>query len=42
MKIGEKEYAQIVLVNENEEVIAVISDDEIIEKKGYRVILDLT
>ena len=38
MKIGDQEYEQIV-VTLNEEVIAVISDNEIIEKDGVKVIM---
>lgn len=40
MKIGKKEYAQIVVTNKQGEVLAVISDEKIIEQDGYKVRLD--
>lgn len=42
MTIGNKEYEQIVISNESGEVLAVISDKEIIEADGCKVTLDLT
>ena len=39
MTIGGKEIAQIIIYDENKEVLAVISDDEIIEKNGVNVAL---
>ena len=36
------EYDQIIVTEKNGEVLAVISDKEIIEKDGYKVALDLT
>ena len=40
MKIGKKEYAQIVVTNKQGEVLEVISDEKIIEQDGYKVRLD--
>ena len=40
MKIGKKEYAQIVVTNKQGEVLSVISDEKIIEQDGYKVRLD--
>ncbi len=41
MIIGKKEYEQIVITNESGEVLAVISDLEIIELDGCKVTLNL-
>lgn len=40
MTIGNETYNQIIILDENNEVLAVISDDEIVEKCGVNVILD--
>ena len=40
MVIGGKKYSEIVVVGENNEVLAVISDDEIIEKDGVAVVFN--
>lgn len=37
--IGAKEYHQIVVVDSNDKVIAVITDDSVVEHDGYRVLL---
>ena len=37
MKIGNQEYDEIVVSGEGDEVLAVISDDEIITKDGVSV-----
>lgn len=37
VKIGTDEFKQIVILGKDNEVLAVISDKEIIEKKGVRV-----
>ena len=42
MTINGIEYDQIIVTGKNGEVLAVISDKEIIEKDGYKVALDLT
>ena len=39
MLIGGKNVDQIVVYGENEEILAVISDKEAIEKNGVRVVL---
>lgn len=39
MKIGHNEYSEIVVTGEAGEVLAVISDSEIIEKDGVAVAL---
>lgn len=39
MKVGEKGCDQIVITSDNGEVIAVVSDREIIEHSGYKVTL---
>lgn len=39
MNIFGKEYEDIIITAEDGEVLAVISDDEIIEKKDVKVIL---
>ncbi|NRT90036.1 hypothetical protein DE167_000033 [Clostridium beijerinckii] len=39
MKIGENEFKKII-ITKDDEVIAVISDKELIEHDGYKVILD--
>ena len=40
MKLSEKDVSQIVTTDDNDEVLAVISDDEIIEKNGYKVVIE--
>lgn len=40
MQIGNKQIEQLVITSTDGEVLAVISDDEIIEKEGYSVIVD--
>ncbi|WP_267873084.1 hypothetical protein [Massiliimalia timonensis] len=40
MKLSEKDVSQIVITDDNDEVLAVISDDEIIEKNGYKVVIE--
>lgn len=37
MKIGEKDYDQIVVTSDDGEVVAVITDKNIIGKNGYDV-----
>ncbi|MDF1495190.1 hypothetical protein [Caproiciproducens sp. CPB-2] len=37
MKIGEKDCDQVVVTSDSGEVIAVVSDKEIIEHDGYKV-----
>lgn len=40
MIIGGKKHSEIVIVGEDNEVLAVISDDEIIEKDGVAVVFN--
>jgi len=40
VEISKKEIESIIVTNSDNEVIAVITDDEIIEKEGYKVILE--
>lgn len=40
VKVGSKDIDSIIVTTEVDEVIAVISDTEIIAKDGYRVILE--
>ena len=40
MVIGGKKYSEIVIIGEDNEVLAVISDDEIIEKDGVAVVFN--
>ena len=40
MNLAGKETNQIVVTDDNDEVLAVISDDEIIEKNGYTVVVE--
>lgn len=40
LKIGDKEVEQIIVVGKDNEVVAVISDSEIIQHENYKVILD--
>ena len=40
MLIGGKKYSEIVIIGEGNEVLAVISDDEIIEKDGVAVVFN--
>lgn len=40
MVIGGKKYSEIVIIGEDNEVLAVISDDEVIEKDGVAVVLN--
>ncbi|GFN36986.1 hypothetical protein [Tepidimicrobium xylanilyticum] len=42
MKIGKKQIKTIIVTNSNNEVIVIITDDEIVEKEGYKVILEPT
>lgn len=42
MNVGNKEIESIVVVNKNDEVIAIISDKEIVENKDYKVIIEPT
>ncbi len=38
--LDKNKYPNIVFINENKEVLAMISDDEIIEKSGYKIIVE--
>ncbi|MBO8161134.1 MAG: hypothetical protein H0Z24_05810 [Thermosipho sp. (in: Bacteria)] len=40
MQIDNKKYEKIVITTKENEVVTVISDDNIIEHNGYKVILD--
>lgn len=40
MNLAGKEVSQIVVTDDCDEVLAVISDDEIIEKNGYKVVVE--
>lgn len=42
MKIGEKSLESMIVINSDDEVIAIISDEEIVEYEGYKVILEPT
>ena len=42
MIVGEKEFEQIVIIGNDDEVLAVISDQEVIERSGCRVVFELT
>ena len=39
MKLGDKELSEIVVTTDSSEVVAIISDDEVVEKEGYKVML---
>lgn len=38
MVIGDKEYSEIHIVTEDDGLIASITDEDIIEKNGYKVV----
>lgn len=38
MKIGEKEYHEIQIVTQDNELIISITDSDVIEKDGYKVV----
>lgn len=38
MKISDQEYREIQIVTEDDELIASITDEDIIEKDGYKVV----
>lgn len=40
MTIGERECTQIIVTDDSGDVVAVVSDGQIVEKEGYRVTLD--
>ena len=40
MKIGDKEFSSITVVNKDNEPVAIIDDSHIVEKDGYKVILE--
>ena len=40
MELGGKQYSEIIILGENNEVLAVISDDRIIEKDGVAVVFN--
>lgn len=40
MKIGNKEYESAIIVNKDNEPVAVIDDMHIVEKDGYKVIFE--
>lgn len=40
LKIGSKDVEQIIVIGKDDEVMAVISDSEIIQHQNYKVILD--
>ena len=42
MIVGEKEFEQIVIIGNDDEVLAFISDQEVIERSGCRVVFELT
>jgi len=37
MIIGNKNYEEVIFTNDEDEVLAIVSDDEVIEKKGNKV-----
>lgn len=37
MIIGDKNYEEVIFTNDEDEVLAIVSDDEVIEKKGNKV-----
>lgn len=41
IEIGGQQYSQVVVTGKDGDVLAVISDEEAIEKDGYKVALDL-
>lgn len=42
MKIKEDYFESIIVTNSDNEPIAIITDDEIVEKDGYKVIIEPT
>lgn len=40
MNLAGKEVSQIVVTDDSSEVLIVISDDKIIEKNGYKVVVE--
>lgn len=38
MKIGDKEYSEIIITNWEDELIASITDEDVIGEKGYKVV----
>lgn len=38
MKISDKEVKEILIITEDDELIASITDENIIEKEGYKVV----
>mgnify|MGYP000946986124 CR=1 FL=1 len=42
MEVGDKELESIIITNSDSEVIAIITDKEIVEYEGYKVILEPT
>ena len=42
MKIGQKSCDQIIIIRSDGEVVAVVSDNEIIERNGYKVTISQT
>lgn len=38
MKIGDKEYSEIIIKTKDNELIASITDEDIIEEKNYKVV----
>jgi hypothetical protein len=40
LKINSKNFDSIIITTANDEVIAIISDSEVVEKDGYKVILE--
>jgi hypothetical protein len=42
MIIGEDYFESIIVTNSDDEPIAIITDEEIVEKDGYKVIIEPT
>lgn len=42
MKIGEENFESIIVTNSDNEVIAIVTDEEIVEVENYKVILEPT
>ncbi len=40
LEIGGKDFESIIIANSNDEVIAIITDEEIVEHEDYKVILE--
>ena len=38
MKIGDKEYSEVLVTDEDDNLIASITDEDIIGEKGYKVV----